>query len=289
MNENKNFMQEVKGEMRTRIMGLIRKPTAPPKKKTIKNMAPLALIGFNVVMTFLDLISAIAVAMLTNWLYGALTFIAGVLALFVWERLFTNAHANMMQKWISIGGGVLAVLSTLGIGVLSALVNVFNIAGVVSSIVLEAGMLISLVVVTFIHGIAWGVYYFADPAHVAEMKRQVNIAWREQQKQGIEDAKEDLNAVLEIDKELQEYEKKGQLDLLSASYETMRGQSLVQNDADLTQDPEYQEWLRKGAVVIDSDPRFSKAVNDLKEGGMFPREDGGKRPFSPLPDLDGEI
>lgn len=257
MNENKSFLQEVKGEMQTRIMGLIRKPTAPSKKKVIKNMAPLALVGFNVVMTFLDLISAIAVAMLTNWLYGALTFIAGVLALFVWERLFTNAHANVMQKWISVGGGVLAVLSTLGIGILSALVNAFNVAGIVSSLALEVGMLISLVVVTFIHGIAWGVYYFADPAHVAEMKRQVNIAWREQQKQGIEDAKEDLNAVLEIDQELQEYEKKGQLDLLSASYETMRGQSLVQSPE--PKDAEYQEWLQKGATVP-----------------------------SPLPDLDGE-
>jgi len=245
---DKSFLQEVKGEMRSRVMGLIRKPTAPQKKNTIKNMAPLALIGFNVVMTFLDLISAIAVAMLTTPLYGVLTFIAGVLALFVWERLFTNAHANIMQKWISVGGGVLAVLSTLGIGILSALVNVFNISGVVSPVAMEAGMLISLVVVTFIHGIAWGVYYFADPAHVAEMKRQVNIAWREQQRQGIEDAKEDLNAVLEIDKELQDYENKGQLELLSASYETMRGQTLVNHEVDLTQDPDYQAWLAKGAV-----------------------------------------
>ena len=52
------------------------------------------------------------------------------------------------------------------------------------SYVAETGMLISLVVVAFVHGIAWGVYYFADPAHVAEMKRQVNMAWRAQQKAG---------------------------------------------------------------------------------------------------------
>ena len=79
-----DFMGEVKSAMQNRILGLIRKPTAPVKKKTVKNMAPLALIGFNVVMTFLDLISAVAVSMLTNWLYGVLTFMAGVLALFMW-------------------------------------------------------------------------------------------------------------------------------------------------------------------------------------------------------------
>ena len=237
-----DFMGEVKSAMQNRILGLIRKPTAPVKKKTVKNMAPLALIGFNVVMTFLDLISAVAVSMLTNWLYGVLTFMAGVLALFMWERLFTNAHANVMQKWIAFGGMVLAVLSTLGIGVLSAIVNVFNI----DSGVLEAGMLISLVIVAFVHGIAWGVYYFADPAHVAEMKRQVNMAWRAQQKQGLDDAKEDLAAVLAIDKELQEYEKNGQLDLLSASFETLRGESLIQQPEE---SDEYKDWLRKGAVV----------------------------------------
>lgn len=253
-----DFMGEVKSAMQNRILGLIRKPTAPVKKKTVKNMAPLALIGFNVVMTFLDLISAVAVSMLTNALYGVLTFMAGVLALFMWERLFTNAHANVMQKWIAFGGMVLAVLSTLGIGVLSAIVNVFNVVsspvlegGVASSsgisyVALETGMLISLVVVAFVHGIAWGVYYFADPAHVAEMKRQVNMAWRAQQKQGLDDAKEDLAAVLAIDKELQEYEKNGQLDLLSASFETLRGESLIQQPEE---SDEYKDWLRKGAVV----------------------------------------
>lgn len=242
---NENFTKELKNEMKSRIMGLIRKPQLQAKKKTPRNMAPLALVGFNLVMTLLDLISAFAVAMLTNWLYGALTFVAGVLALFLWERLFTNAHGNMMQKWLSVGGMVLAVLSTLGIGVLSAIVNVLDISGLIPVMAMEGGMLVSLVVVAFVHGIAWGVYYFADPTHIAQMKRMVAIAFREQQKQGIEDAKDDLSAVLEIDRELQEYDKNGQLELLNASYENLRDESLLQPD--IAVDPE-RGFVKKQAV-----------------------------------------
>lgn len=240
---NNSFMNEVKSAARSRILGLIRKPQAQVKKNTPRNMAPLALIGFNLVMTLLDLISAFVVAMLTDWFYGVLTFASGVFALFLWERLFTNAHGNLMQKWLAVGGMALAVVSTLGIGILSAIVNVLDIAGEAPVMVIEGGMLVALVVIAFVHGIAWGVYYFADPTHVAEMKRMVSIAFREQQKRGLQDAKEDLSAVLEIDRELQEYERSGQLDLLSASYENLRGQALVQGGDESA----YQEWLQKGA------------------------------------------
>ena len=193
-----------------------------------KNMAPLALVAGNIVMTFLDLISAVAVGVLTNWLYGVLTFFAGVAALFVWERLYTNAHARVMQKVIAVVGIVLSVGATLGVGVASALVNVLGVAGLVNPAYLSAGMIIFLVVVSFIHGIAWGVYYFSDPTHVAEMKRMVNMAFREQQKQGLEDAKEDVAAVLAMEAQIEQYEKSGQLDYLSAAFEEVRGVSLVQ-------------------------------------------------------------
>jgi len=246
------FANEVKNEMKKRVLGLIRKPTAPIKKNTPKNMAPLALVGFNLVMTFLDLISSIAVAALTNWLYGVLTFVAGVGALYMWERLFTNAHGNMMQKWLSVGGGVLSVLSTLGIGILAAVVNGLDFAGVInvagiSTVAIDIGMIVSLVVIAFIHGIAWGVYYFADPTHIAEMKRMVSIAFREQQKQGIEDAKEDVKAVLEIAQEMEEYDKRGELEFLNASFETLRGRSLLADlpeDKTVNIDPE-KPWVVK--------------------------------------------
>lgn len=222
-----NPNDSIKSAMKARIIGLIRKPTVEVKKKKPANMAPLALAGFDFTMAFLDLISAVAVGALTQPLYGVLTFIAGFAALMIWQKLFTNAHANMTQKWIAVGGGVIAVLSTLGLGILSAIANVMDLAGTFSIAALEITMIVSLVVIAFIHGIAWGIYYFTDPNHIAEMKRLVNMAYREQQLQGLEDAKDDLRQVLDMDKELQGYEERGELELLDASYQTMRGRSLI--------------------------------------------------------------
>lgn len=249
MNNNTNFRDEVREAAKARILKFIRKPEpVPVKKKLPENRAVLALRSFNLVMTFLDLISAVAVATLTTWLYGVLTFIAGVGALLIWERLYTNAHAQMNQKYISLGGGILAMLSTLGLGVLSAVVVILNAVGIVSASILaylEGGMLISLVSIAFLHAVAWAVYYFIDPTHLAEMKRMISIAFREQQKQGLEDAKEDVAAVLEMDKQIQEYENKGQLEYLSAAYEELRGVSIMTG----ANDPAYQEWLKKGATI----------------------------------------
>lgn len=237
---NTNFRDEVRDAAKARILKFIRKPEpVAVKPKLPENRAVLALRSFNGVMMFLDLISAVAVATLTNWLYGVLTFIAGVGALLIWERLYTNAHAQLKQKTVALIGGVLAMLSTLGLGVLSAVVVVLNAEGIVpvsALTFLESSMLISLVSIAFVHALGWAVYYFTDPTHIAEMKRMISIAFREQQKQGLEDAKEDVAAVLEMDKQIQEYEIKGQLEYLSAAYEQLRGVSIM-TGADVAVDP----------------------------------------------------
>lgn len=246
-----NFGSELKDAMQKRVLSLIRKPAIEQKKKKPVNKAPLARFGFNGTMAFLDLVSAITVGLLTNWLYGALTFLAGFLALVIWEELFTNAHANMTQKWIAIGGGVVAVISTLGIGVLSGIANVLNIGGLVSGTTIDMVMIVSLVVMAFTHGILWGVYYFTDPTHVAEMKRIVNIAYREQQVQGLQEAKEDLAQVKAIASELEFYEKSGDLEALSASFQSIRGTSLLNDEpasAPIVADPNMP-FLQKQAVT----------------------------------------
>lgn len=218
---------ELKSAMKERLLGLIRKPQVEVKKKSVSNMAPLALLGFNGTMAFLDLISGLTVGFLTNWFYGVLTFLSGFLALFLHEKLFTNAHANMSQKWLAVGGGALAVVSTLGVGILAGIANVLQVTSVVSTSTIEIIMIISLVVISFLHGVVWGVYYFTDPSHVAEMKRIVNMAYRQQQLQGLADAKEDLAQVKAISAELEDYESRGEADLINASYEQLRGHSLL--------------------------------------------------------------
>jgi hypothetical protein len=253
-------LQPIKNEFIGRVMSIIRRPQKQVKEKRPWNKAPLALIGFNLVMVFLDLVSALTVAALTSWMYGAMTFLAGVLALFLWEQLFTNAHANMTQKWISVAGGVLAVLSTVGLGVLAGIANVVGVAGFVSQTTIEVVMIVAMVVIAFIHGIGSGVYYFTDPSHVAEMKRLVSLAYRDQQKQGLEDAKADLAQALAIHKELSDYEAKGQLELLDAAYQELRGRSLVGND------------IPASEVAVDP------------EVGFVPKQ----AVTSPLPELDGD-
>jgi hypothetical protein len=220
-------LNQIGSAMTERVLSIIRRPQQAVKEKRAWNKAPIALVGFNLVMVFLDLVSALTVAMLTSWMYGVMTFIAGVLALFLWEQLFTNPHANMMQKWISVGGGVLAVFSTLGIGIMAGIANVVGVSGVIGRSTIEIVMIVSMVVIAFVHGTAWGVYYFTDPSHKAQMNRMTSLAYRDQQKQGLEDAKSDLAQALEIHKELAEYEKAGQLELLNASYQEMRGTSLM--------------------------------------------------------------
>jgi hypothetical protein len=224
---NKNFKDELKSATQERVLSIIRRPAIEQKKKKPANKAPLARLGFNGTMFFLDVISGFTVGTLTNWFYGFLTFLAGFLALVVWEELFTNAHANQTQKWIAIGGGAIAVLSTLGIGILAGVANVFKLGGLVAVTTIEISMIASLVVMAFTHGILWGVYFFTDPTHVAEMKRMVYIAYREQQIEGLAEAKEDVKQAKAIAAELDSYEASGDLEALSASFESMRGQSLL--------------------------------------------------------------
>jgi len=241
---------DIKNAMKERMLGLIRKPAIEQKKKKAPNKAWLALLGFNGMMFFLDIISGITVGMLVSPLYGALTFLSGFLALFLHEQLFTNAHANMSQKWIAIGGGIIAVLSTLGIGLLAGAANVFGLAGIVSVTTLEMSMIAALIVAAFVHGILWGVYYFTDPTHVAEMKRLVNIGWREQQAQGVADAKEDLVAVKAIAKELDDLADSGEAELLLESYKNLRGVDLVTptTTAPMVADPKMP-FLQKQQVA----------------------------------------
>ena len=189
-------LQTIKSAMNERLASILRRPQQAVKERRPWNKAPIALFGFNMVNLFLDLVSALTVAYLTSWMYGVMTFLAGALALLIWEQLFIIFHANKTQKWISVGGGVVAVFSTLGIGVLAGIANVVGVTGFISQSTIEIVMIVSMVVIAFVHGTAWGFYYFTDPSHVAQMKRMTSLAYRDQQKQGLEDAKADLGMAL---------------------------------------------------------------------------------------------
>lgn len=216
----------LKQAMRQRLIGLLRKPQAEKKEKRPANKLWVANIGFNLTMFFLDLVSAITVAMLTNAMYGVMTFLAGFLALLLHENLFSNAHANWKQKYIAIGGMLLAILSTVGIGVLAGIVNVANIVGLLPAQSLEMGLIVSLVVIAGIHGGLWGIYYHIDEGHKAEMRAVENAAYRERQRRDFDNAKKDILAVKEIDKEIRDMDEIDS-DLLSEAYRENTGRELI--------------------------------------------------------------
>lgn len=218
--------ESVKTVLRARLIGLLRKPAQEQKEKRPTNKRWIASLGFNATMFFLDLVSAVTVAMLTNALYGVMTFLAGFLALLLHENLFTNAHANMRQKYIAIGGGLLAIVSTVAIGVLAGIVNISDVAGLVPAASMEIGMIVGLVSIAGIHGILWGVYYFTDEGHIREMKSIVNMAYRDQQRASLDEAKKDVAAVKAINEEINAMG--DDADLLNEAYRENTGRDLIQ-------------------------------------------------------------
>jgi hypothetical protein len=217
--------QSIKDIMNERIKGLLRKPAQAQKEKRPHNKLWIASVGFNATMFFLDFVSAVTVAILTNVMYGVMTFLAGFLALLLHENLFTNAHADRSQKNIAIGGGVLAIVSTVAIGVLAGIVNVTNIVGLLPTLSLEVGIVISLVGVAGIHGVLWGIYFFMDEGHQTAMKVNSNMAYRERQRQQFDDAKKDILAVKEIAKELDAMG--DDADLIGEAYRENTGKDLI--------------------------------------------------------------
>ena len=218
--------QSIKSIMQERLKGLLRKPAQAQKDTRPKNKIWIASFGFNGTMFFLDLVSAITVALLTSAMYGMMTFLAGFLALLLHENLFTNAHAGMTQKYIAIAGGILSIVSTVGIGILAGIVNITNLAGLITAQTLELGIVISLVCVSGIHGVMWGIYYFTDAGHVSQMKAQTHAAYRAQQRQDFENAKQDIVAVKEINNELESMG--NDAELINEAFRENTGRELIQ-------------------------------------------------------------
>jgi hypothetical protein len=247
----------IKTALKERLIGLLRKPTAEERRPSNKSW--IAYLGFNLVMATLDLISAVTVAALTNALYGILTFLAGFLALVLHETLFTNAHANQAQKNLSIGGGILAIVSTVGIGVLAGMVNVFNLAATIPIQTIELWMIIGMVLIAGLHGVLWGIYYFTDDAHRSEMRFVANQAYRELQKRNLESAKQDVMSVKAINGEIEAMG--DDAPLLQEAYRESTGRDLVTR---IPADPNMPFIERYNAEVPTAGKSFREDMPDLR-------------------------
>lgn len=145
------------------------------------------LIFVNVVGIVLDIISAVTVYSLTGglWLYSILTFLAGFVPFVMWESAFTRAHASALQRKVSIGGVVFAVLSILTIGTLSGISNAQQLT---STSWAETTVLITLVFLAVIHGVLAGVYFYSDEGIRAVQSAAQNMAYYERRDKNLDRA-----------------------------------------------------------------------------------------------------
>lgn len=133
------------------------------KKSQPSNMGLYAAIVFaNLVFCAVDIISAISVTMVTGFImYGILTFMAGFAPLLLHEFLFVRAFASEFQKKLAITGAVISLVSIVGIGVASAVVNV-NGAGSMDAMSIELVVIISIVLIAIVHAILSILYFYSD-------------------------------------------------------------------------------------------------------------------------------
>lgn len=148
----KNLLQE-----RDELLEAVKAPAR--KKSPSNNSLYFAIIAADVIFSMLDIGSGLTVYWLTGiWFYGVLVFLAGVVPLLLFQKLFSRAFASNDQKKIAIGGALLAVFSILGIGVLAGVANVSGVGNINS----EMAVVLLIVVLAFVHAILLTWYFYID-------------------------------------------------------------------------------------------------------------------------------
>jgi len=150
----------------------------PKQKKTPSNYGLYAAaIFFNLVALAFEIISAVTVASITNWGYGAVTFLAGFIPLTLHEVLWARAYANQLQRKISIWGAGIAVLSVLGVALLSGAVNV---GAVETGGWSETAVILFVIFFAAVHGLLTALYFYTDDGIRASHTHAENLGWHNQ-------------------------------------------------------------------------------------------------------------
>ncbi|MBV6393828.1 MAG: hypothetical protein KPEEDBHJ_03072 [Anaerolineales bacterium] len=126
--------------------------------------------AFNIAFAVVDILSAIAVGVLSRWYYGVATVIAGAAFMFVHEYLFSRPFNNRIQNKIAVGGAVWAVLTILGIALASVIANLTGFLTPEWELYFLA-FIVSVIVFNIVtHGVLAGIYYYMDDGHNAKNK-----------------------------------------------------------------------------------------------------------------------
>jgi len=117
-------------------------------------------------LTLLDLISAVVVGSMTNILYGLLVFVIGVGALAIDEAGYFWAYSSKWQKITSGFDAFVGITSTLLVGMIAAglyAVKKFGIADTSGwQSYIEIGTMVSLVLIGTTHAFLWIIWVLID-------------------------------------------------------------------------------------------------------------------------------
>jgi len=155
----------IEDELSTFAISLIkRKPQAERDPSRI-NLAVVGGAAF-LMLTLLDLISAVVVGSMTNILYGLLVFVIGVGALAIDEAGYFWAYSSKWQKITSGFDAFVGITSTLLVGMIAAglyAVKKFGIADTSGwQSYIEIGTMVSLVLIGTTHAFLWIIWVLID-------------------------------------------------------------------------------------------------------------------------------
>lgn len=229
-NSDKSVKQIVSDGMKKRLEKLLNPPEQPKAEKRPKNNLWIAWIAFNGLLAFLDLITAITVGTFTLWFYGVLVFLAGYGPVLLWEFLYTRPYASKNQKYAAIAGAMIGGFSTIGVGVLVGILNVMKINTVLGSGTVEMIIVISLIVITSLHVMLFGYYYFTDLGIVRTQKYATAQANHEDTLTSFNLAKKLAQEVLEFGAELETEVREGRGLIVGAALKKVGGTNILDDE-----------------------------------------------------------
>lgn len=174
------------------LESLVKKPN---KTKKPSNAALwVAYIFFNVTILVFDVIASVTVYGLTkNAGYAIVTFLAGFVPLLMHEFLYLRAYASQWQRYISIGGAILAALTVAVVAVMAAGVNVAIATGyTVNQAASELIILTIVVLAALSHTVLAACYFYLDDGIKAIHKAAENIAYHDERMKNLERAEQVL-------------------------------------------------------------------------------------------------
>lgn len=220
----------VSDAMRKRLEKFLNPPEPKKEDTRPKNTLWIANVAFNVMLAFLDFITAMTVGAMTMWYYGVLVFAAGYGPVLLWEFLYIRPYASKNQKYFAIAGAILGAISTVGVGILVGILNVVQINDLLGVGTLEMIIVISLVVLSALHIVLFGLYYFTDLGIVRNQKYTNALANHEDTMQSVKMAKMIAQEILQIGEELETEVREGRGGLVGAALTKIGSTNLLEDE-----------------------------------------------------------